>query len=167
MTAGLFPLIHLGRVWYFYYLVPYPSTRLLWPNFRSPLVWDMFAIGTYFTISLVFWYIGLIPDLAIARDRATGWRKLLYTALALGWQGTTRQWKSHNRAVLHLSGLATPLVLSVHTIVSFDFAVSQLPGWHTTIFPPYFVAGAIFSGFAMVITLMTAKGLPSSCVMIR
>jgi molybdopterin-containing oxidoreductase family membrane subunit len=153
-TAGLFPLIHLGRVWRAYWLLPYPNQRGLWPNFKSPLLWDVFAISTYATISIVFFYVGLVPDLAIARDRATGWRKILYTALALGWRGTSRQWKSHNRTVLHLSGLATPLVLSVHSVVSWDFAMSIVPGWHATIFAPYFVAGAIFSGFAMVLTIM-------------
>jgi molybdopterin-containing oxidoreductase family membrane subunit len=153
-TAGLFPLIHLGRIWRAYWLLPYPNQRGLWPNFKSPLLWDVFAISTYATISIVFFYVGLIPDLAIARDRATGWRRLLYTTLALGWHGTARQWKSHNRTVLHLSGLATPLVLSVHSVVSWDFAMSIVPGWHATIFAPYFVAGAIFSGFAMVLTVM-------------
>jgi molybdopterin-containing oxidoreductase family membrane subunit len=154
MTAGLFPLIHIGRIYKFYFLLPYPNQRGLWVNFKSPLLWDVFAISTYATISMVFFYVGLIPDIAIARDRSTGWRKLLYTPLALGWQGTSRQWKSHNRTVLHLSGLATPLVLSVHSVVSWDFAVSIVPGWHATIFAPYFVAGAIFSGFAMVLTVM-------------
>jgi molybdopterin-containing oxidoreductase family membrane subunit len=154
MTAGLFPLIHIGRIYKFYFLLPYPNQRGLWVNFKSPLLWDVFAISTYATISIVFFYVGLIPDLAIARDRSTGWRKLLYSALSLGWQGTSRQWKSHNRTVLHLSGLATPLVLSVHSVVSWDFAVSIVPGWHATIFAPYFVAGAIFSGFAMVLTVM-------------
>lgn len=153
MTAGLFPLIHLGRVWYFYYLIPYPNERLLWPNFRSPLVWDFFAISTYFTISALFLYIGLVPDLAVARDRATGWRKKFYSALSLGWQGSDTQWRHYNRAYLFLAGLATPLVLSVHSVVSWDFAVGIVPGWHSTIFAPYFVAGAIFSGVAMVITL--------------
>jgi molybdopterin-containing oxidoreductase family membrane subunit len=153
-TAGLFPLIHLGRVWRAYWLIPYPNQRGLWPNFKSPLLWDVFAISTYATVSVVFLYVGLIPDIAIARDRARGWRKLLYTALALGWHGTSRQWKAHNRTVLHLSGLATPLVLSVHSVVSWDFAMSIVPGWHATIFAPYFVAGAIFSGFAMVLTII-------------
>ncbi len=153
MTAGLFPLIHLGRVWYFYYLIPYPNERLLWPNFRSPLVWDFFAISTYFTISALFLYIGLVPDLAVARDRATGWRKKFYSALSLGWQGSDTQWRHYNRAYLFLAGLATPLVLSVHSVVSWDFAVGIVPGGHSTIFAPYFVAGAIFSGVAMVITL--------------
>ena len=154
MTAGQFLGIHVGRIWKAYFILPYPNQRGLWVNFRSPLEWDTFAISTYATTSIVFLYIGLIPDIAIARDRATGWRKLLYTALALGWQGTTRQWKAHTRSVLHLSGLATPLVLSVHSVVSWDFAMSIMPGWHATIFAPYFVAGAIFSGFAMVLTVM-------------
>jgi molybdopterin-containing oxidoreductase family membrane subunit len=154
MTAGLFPLIHLGRVWYFYYLVPYPSARLLWPNFRSPLVWDMFAIGTYFTISLVFWYLGLIPDLAVLRDKFTGVKKKLYGTFALGWQGSVKDWSHYRRLYLYLAGIATPLVLSVHSVVSWDFAMGIVPGWHSTIFAPYFVAGAIFSGVAMVITIM-------------
>jgi molybdopterin-containing oxidoreductase family membrane subunit len=154
LTAALFPLIHIGRIWKFYFMIPYPNQRGLWVNFKSPLLWDLFAINTYMTISIVFFYVGLIPDIAIARDRSTGWRKLLYTVLSLGWQGTSGQWKAHNRTVLHLSGLATPLVLSVHSVVSWDFAVSIVPGWHATIFAPYFVAGAIFSGFAMVLTLM-------------
>jgi molybdopterin-containing oxidoreductase family membrane subunit len=154
LTAGLFLAIHVGRIWKAYFILPYPNQRGLWVNFKSPLMWDTFAISTYTTISIVFFYVGLIPDLGIARDRATGWRKLLYTALALGWQGTSRQWKAHTRSVLHLSGLATPLVLSVHSVVSWDFAMSLVPGWHATIFAPYFVAGAIFSGFAMVLTVM-------------
>jgi Ni/Fe-hydrogenase subunit HybB-like protein len=154
LTAAQFLGIHVGRMWKAYFILPYPNQRGLWVNFKSPLMWDTFAISTYATISIVFFYIGLIPDLAIARDRATGWRKPLYTALALGWQGTTLQWKSHSRSVLHLSGLATPLVLSVHSVVSWDFAMSLVPGWHATIFAPYFVAGAIFSGFAMVLTVM-------------
>ena len=154
MTAGQFLGIHVGRIWKAYFILPYPNQRGLWVNFRSPLEWDTFAISTYATTSIVFLYIGLIPDIAIARDRSTGWRKLLYTALALGWQGTARQWKAHTRSVLHLSGLATPLVLSVHSVVSWDFAMSIVPGWHATIFAPYFVAGAIFSGFAMVLTVM-------------
>jgi molybdopterin-containing oxidoreductase family membrane subunit len=141
-------------MWKSYFILPYPNQRGLWVNFRSPLEWDTFAISTYATISIVFFFIGLIPDLAIARDRATGLRKIIYTALALGWQGTSRQWKAHSRSVLHLSGLATPLVLSVHSVVSWDFAMSIVPGWHATIFAPYFVAGAIFSGFAMVLTVM-------------
>ena len=154
MTAGQFLGIHVGRIWKAYCMLPYPNQHGLWVNFRSPLEWDTFAISTYATISIVFLFIGMIPDLAIARDRSTGWRKLLYTALALGWQGTARQWKAHTRSTLHLSGLATPLVLSVHSVVSWDFAMSIVPGWHATIFAPYFVAGAIFSGIAMVITLV-------------
>ncbi len=152
LTAAQFLGIHVGRMWKSYFILPYPNQRGLWVNFKSPLEWDTFAISTYATISIVFFFIGLIPDIAIARDRNKGWRKLVYTALALGWQGTSRQWKSHSRAVLHLSGLATPLVLSVHSVVSWDFAMSIVPGWHATIFAPYFVAGAIFSGFSMVLT---------------
>jgi len=154
ITAGLFPLIHIGRLWKFYFLIPYPNQRGLWVNFKSPLVWDTFAVATYLMISLIFFYVGLIPDIAIARDRATGVKKVIYTLLALGWQGTGRQWKAHNRTVLHLSGLATPLVLSVHSVVSWDFAMSIIPGWHATIFAPYFVAGAVFGGFAMVLTVL-------------
>ncbi len=154
LTAAQFLGIHVGRIWKSYFILPYPNQRGLWVNFKSPLLWDTFAISTYLTISTVFLYVGLIPDLAIARDRASGWRKLLYGALSLGWQGTSSQWKSHNRTVLHLSGLATPLVLSVHSVVSWDFAMALVPGWHATIFGPYFVAGAIFSGFAMVLTVM-------------
>ena len=154
MTAGLFPLIHLGRLWVFYYIIPYPSQRQLWPNFRSPLVWDVFAISTYLTISAVFWYLGLIPDLATIRDRAkTKARKFIFGLLSFGWDGSNRTWMRYEMAYLLLAGISTPLVLSVHSVVSFDFAVSVLPGWHATIFPPYFVAGAIFSGFAMVMTL--------------
>jgi len=155
MTAGLFPLIHLGRVWYFYYLIPYPNQRLLWPNIRSPLMWDFFAISTYFTISSLFLYLGLVPDIAAARDRAVErWRRRVYGALSLGWQGTDSQWRHYNRAYLFLAALATPLVLSVHSVVSWDFAMAIVPGWHSTIFAPYFVAGAIFSGVGMVITLV-------------
>ncbi|MBW1845501.1 MAG: polysulfide reductase NrfD [Deltaproteobacteria bacterium] len=154
LTAAQFLGIHVGRIWKSYFILPYPNQRGLWVNFKSPLLWDTFAIGTYATISILFLYVGLIPDIAIARDRATGWKKALYTVLSLGWVGSSSQWKAHNRSVLHLSGLATPLVLSVHSVVSWDFAVSIVPGWHTTIFAPYFVAGAIFSGFAMVLTLM-------------
>ena len=154
LTAGQFLGIHVGRIWKAYFILPYPNQRGLWVNFRSPLEWDTFAVSTYATISLVFFYIGLIPDFAIARDRSTGLRKLIYTALAVGWQGSSRQWKAHSRSVLHLSGLATPLVLSVHSVVSWDFAMAIVPGWHATIFAPYFVAGAIFSGFAMVLTVM-------------
>jgi molybdopterin-containing oxidoreductase family membrane subunit len=155
MTAGLFPVIHMGRPWYGFWLFPYPNHRELWVNFRSPLVWDVFAVSTYFTISLVFWYVGLIPDLATVRDRAKNKiRRFLYGVLSLGWRGSARNWTHYEMAYLLLAALSTPLVLSVHSIVSFDFAVSILPGWHTTIFPPYFVAGAIFSGFAMVMTLL-------------
>ena len=154
LTAAQFLGIHVGRIWKSYFILPYPNQRALWVNFKSPLLWDTFAISTYATISILFLFVGLIPDLAIARDRATGWRRVLYGALSLGWQGTSKQWKSHNRTVLHLSGLSTPLVLSVHSVVSFDFATSIIPTWHTTIFPPYFVAGAIFGGFAMVLTLL-------------
>jgi molybdopterin-containing oxidoreductase family membrane subunit len=154
MTAGLFPLIHVGRPWFAYWLIPYPNWRLLWVNWRSPLIWDVFAVSTYFTISLCFWYVGLIPDFASLRDRSTGWRRAIYGVLSLGWRGSERHWQHYERAYMMLAGLSTPLVLSVHSVVSFDFATSILPGWHTTIFPPYFVAGAIFSGFAMVVTLL-------------
>jgi Ni/Fe-hydrogenase subunit HybB-like protein len=152
--AGMFPLFHLGRPWLFYWLFPYPNTMNYWPQFRSPLVWDVFAVSTYFTISLVFWFIGLIPDLATLRDRTTKrWIKVVYGLLAMGWRNSTRHWSRYETAYLLLAGLATPLVLSVHTVVSFDFAIGIVPGWHTTIFPPYFVAGAIYSGFAMVLVL--------------
>ena len=157
ICAGIFPLIHTGRPWYsIYWLFPLPNQMgPLWVNFRSPLLWDVFAVGTYFTISAVFWYTGLVPDLATVRDRAKNfWRKKAYTVLALGWRGSGRGWHHYEVAYWILAGLATPLVLSVHSIVSFDFAVSIVPGWHTTIFPPYFVVGAIFSGFAMVVTLL-------------
>ncbi len=155
--AGIFPLIHLGRIWFAYWLVPYPNGRgSLWINFNSALAWDIFAISTYGLVSATFWYVGLLPDLATVRDRATHpWRRRLYNALALGWNGSNRAWRHYEAAYLILAGFATPLVFSVHTIVSFDFATAIVPGWHTTIFPPYFVIGAIFSGFAMVITLMT------------
>ncbi len=155
--AAQYPLFHTGRPWRaIYWLFPLPNTDLaMWQNFRSPLEWDVFAVSTYGTVSLLFWYVGLVPDLATIRDRATGLRAYIYGALALGWRGAARHWRHYEMAYLILAGLSTPLVLSVHTIVSFDFAVSILPGWHTTIFPPYFVAGAIFSGFAMVVTLMT------------
>jgi len=153
-TAALFTIIHLGRPWFFYWLAPYPNQRYLQPDFRSPLVWDLFAIGTYLTISSLFWFTGLIPDVANVREVATGWRKKLYTIVALGWQGSDRQWRHFSMAYLLLAGLATPLVLSVHSVVSWDFAMAQLPGWHSTIFAPYFVAGAIFSGVAMVLTLL-------------
>jgi molybdopterin-containing oxidoreductase family membrane subunit len=156
MCAGIFPVIHLGRPWLAYWIFPYPNTRgPLWVNFRSPLVWDAFAIGTYFTISLVFWYLGLIPDLATVRDRLrSGFRWRLARFLSLGWTGSFRTWHRYESVYLMLAGLATPLVLSVHTIVSWDFATGVIPGWHATIFPPYFVAGAIFSGVAMVLTLV-------------
>ncbi|MFV2006515.1 MAG: NrfD/PsrC family molybdoenzyme membrane anchor subunit [Longimicrobiales bacterium] len=153
MTAGLFPLIHLGRVWHAYWLIPYPNSRFLWPNFRSPLLWDVFAVTTYFTVSAVFFYLGTIPDLAAARDRATGLRKKFYKMVSLGWRGTDREWHHFGKAYIFLAALATPLVLSVHSVVSWDFAVSIVPGWHATIFAPYFVAGAIYSGVAMVISL--------------
>jgi molybdopterin-containing oxidoreductase family membrane subunit len=153
--AGLFPLLHMGRPWFFYWLLPYPSTMGLQPQFRSPLVWDVFAVSTYFTVSLLFWYVGLIPDLAKLRDRSNKWLpRIIYGVLAMGWRGSALHWQRYETAYLLLAGLATPLVVSVHTVVSFDFAVAQLPGWHTTIFPPYFVAGAIYSGFAMVLTLV-------------
>jgi molybdopterin-containing oxidoreductase family membrane subunit len=156
MCAGQFPIFHMGRVWDAFYVLPYPNSRgALWPNFVSPLMWDVFAISTYFTVSLLFWYSGLIPDFATIRDRAkTKLRKLLYGVVSFGWTGTAKNWQRHEALSLVLAGLSTPLVLSVHTIVSFDFATSVIPGWHTTIFPPYFVAGAIFSGFAMVNTLL-------------
>ena len=155
-VAGTFPILHTGRPWLAYWLLPYPNQRgPLWVNFRSPLVWDVFAVTTYATVSLVFWYVGMVPDLATLRDRAKNfWRKKIYGALSLGWRGTARNWNHYEMVYMLLAGLSTPLVLSVHSIVSFDFAVSIIPGWHTTIFPPYFVAGAIFSGFGMVVTLM-------------
>lgn len=154
MCAGLFPGIHVGRPWLAYWLFPIPNQMDMWPNFRSPLLWDVFAVSTYFTISLLFWYVGLIPDLATLRDRATKRvRKIALGILSLGWRGGNRQWQHYEKAYLILAGISTPLVLSVHSVVSFDFATSIVPGWHTTIFPPYFVAGAIFSGFAMVMTL--------------
>ena len=155
ICAGLFPLIHTGRPWLaLYWLFPYPNTMMLWPNFRSPLIWDVFAVSTYFTVSLLFWSVGLIPDLATFRDKTKhpALRKL-FGALSMGWRGSARHWARYEKAYLLLAGLSTPLVLSVHTVVSFDFAVSVLPGWHATIFPPYFVAGAIYAGFAMVLTL--------------
>jgi Ni/Fe-hydrogenase subunit HybB-like protein len=165
MTAGLFPLIHLGRVWHAYWLFPYPNERLLWPNFRSPLVWDVFAVTTYFTVSSLFFIMGMIPDIAAARDEAKArqrsgpslagqLRERIYTLLSFGWRGTDRQWHHFAKAYLFLAALATPLVLSVHSVVSWDFAMAIVPGWHATIFAPYFVAGAIFSGIAMVITLL-------------
>ncbi len=152
--AGMFPIFHLGRPWLFYWLFPYPNTMTYWPNFRSPLVWDVFAVTTYLTISLVFWFVGLIPDLASLRDQTTNkYIKFVYGLLAMGWRNSVRHWNRYETAYLLLGGLATPLVLSVHTVVSFDFSVGIVPGWHTTIFPPYFVAGAIYSGFAMVLVL--------------
>jgi molybdopterin-containing oxidoreductase family membrane subunit len=156
ICAGQFPLIHMGRIWQGFFIFPYANTRgPLWVNFNSPLLWDVFAISTYFTVSLLFWYSGLMPDFATIRDRAkTKKRKFIYNVLSFGWRGTAKQWSRFESLSLILAGLSTPLVLSVHTIVSFDFATSVIPGWHTTIFPPYFVAGAIFSGFAMVQTLM-------------
>ncbi|BDQ01707.1 NrfD/PsrC family molybdoenzyme membrane anchor subunit [Ignavibacterium sp.] len=155
MCAGIFPIIHTGRPWLAGYLLPYPNQHSLWVNFTSPLLWDVFAVSTYFTVSLVFWYIGLIPDFATLRDRTTSkLKKTIYSIFSLGWRHSSRHWQHYEKAYMLLAGFATPLVLSVHTIVSFDFAVSILPGWHTTIFPPYFVAGAIFSGFAMVVTVL-------------
>jgi Ni/Fe-hydrogenase subunit HybB-like protein len=175
--AGIFPLFHVGRVWFAWWLFPLPNANIIWPNYRSPLTWDVFAVSTYGTVSLLFWYMGMIPDLASLRDRVTmvyekraaeaktafaksfefayyQFRRVFYGVLAMGWRGSNRHWSNYEMAYLLLAGLSTPLVLSVHTVVSFDFAVSHLPGWHTTIFPPYFVAGAIFSGFGMVLTLM-------------
>jgi molybdopterin-containing oxidoreductase family membrane subunit len=152
--AGLFPLLHLGRPWFFYWLFPYPNTMSLWPQWRSPLIWDVFAVSTYFTVSLLFWYVGLLPDLATLRDRSNSrLGRIAYGVLAMGWRGSAYHWHRYEITYLILAGLATPLVVSVHTVVSFDFAVAQLPGWHSTIFPPYFVAGAIYSGFAMVLVL--------------
>ena len=156
VCAGLFPLIHLGRPWINFWLFPYPNQRGLWPNFRSPLIWDVFAVSTYFSVSLLFWYLGLVPDIASMRERARpGLRKLVLTVLSLGWRGEASHWRHYEKAYLLLAGLATGLVLSVHSVVSFDFAVSLVPGWHMTIFPPYFVAGAIFSGFAMVVLVLS------------
>ena len=155
MCALVFPSIHVGRVWLLYYVFPIPNQMSAWPNFRSPLLWDVFAVSIYGSVSILFWYVGLIPDFATLRDRSkTAIRRFAYGIVALGWRGSNRHWQHYEIAYLMLAGLATPLVLSVHSIVSFDFAVSQLPGWHTTIFPPYFVAGAIFSGFAMVANLI-------------
>src|SRR6266498_2830170 len=152
--AGLYPAFHTGRPWLDYWLIPYPNTMGMWPNFRSPLIWDVFAITTYATVSFLFWYIGMIPDLATLRDRARKlWAKILYGMLAMGWRGSARHWHRYETASLLLAGLATPLVVSVHSVVSLDFAVGLVPGWHATVFPPYFVAGAIYAGFAMVMTL--------------
>ncbi len=155
MCAFIFPSFHVGRIWVAYWMFPLPNSMGMWPNFRSPLLWDVFAVSTYFTVSLLFWYVGLVPDLATLRDKATSkMKKVLYGVFALGWRGANRHWQNYERTYLILAAVSTPLVLSVHSIVSFDFAVSNLPGWHTTIFPPYFVAGAVFSGFALVSTLM-------------
>jgi Ni/Fe-hydrogenase subunit HybB-like protein len=156
MTAGLFPLIHAGRMWFAYFLMPYPNQRYLWPNFRSPLVWDVFAISTYLSVSTVFFIVGLVPDIAALRDASTGWRRRIFAMLALGWEGSDNQWRHYRRAYGLLAALATPLVLSVHSVVSWDFAMALVPGWHSTLFAPFFVDGAIFSGFAMVLVL----GLP-------
>jgi Ni/Fe-hydrogenase subunit HybB-like protein len=155
ICAGMFPLVHTGRPWLAaYWLFPYPNSMSIWPQFRSPLIWDVFAVSTYFTVSLLFWYVGLIPDLATLRDKAKHrFVKVIYGMLALGWRGSARHWQRYEHIYLLLAGLSTPLVLSVHTVVSFDFAIGIIPGWHTTIFPPYFVAGAIYAGFAMVLTL--------------
>ncbi len=153
--AGQYPILHLGRPWIFYWLVPYPNTMGMWPNFRSPLDWDVFAISTYASVSLVFWLVGLLPDFATLRDRATNiWAKRIYGMAALGWRGSSRHWHRYEMASLLLAALSTPLVVSVHSIISLDFAVSQVPGWQVTVFPPYFVAGAVFAGFAMVLLLM-------------
>jgi molybdopterin-containing oxidoreductase family membrane subunit len=154
MTAGLFPLIHAGRVWFAYFLLPYPNQRYLWPNFRSPLVWDVFAISTYLSISTIFFIVGLIPDIAALRDASTGWRRRVYAMLSLGWEGSDDQWRPYRRAYGLFAALATPLVLSVHSVVSWDFAMALVPGWHSTLFAPFFVDGAIFSGFAMVLVLI-------------
>jgi Ni/Fe-hydrogenase subunit HybB-like protein len=155
VQAGLFPLIHLGRPWFFYWLIPYPSTMGVWPQFRSALPWDVVAVSTYLITSVLFWYLGLVPDFAVVRDRARSlMRRRVYGVFALGWRGSAHDWQHYRIAYGILAGLATPLVLSVHSIVSLDFAISQLPGWHSTIFPPFFVAGAIYSGFAMVLTLL-------------
>jgi Ni/Fe-hydrogenase subunit HybB-like protein len=155
MCAAIFPGIHVGRIWMAWFLAPVPVPNWVWPNFRSPLMWDVFAVSTYFTVSVLFWFLGLVPDLGTLRDRAKSQvGKVVYGILALGWRGGNRQWRHYEMAYLILAGISTPLVLSVHSTVSFDFATSILPGWHTTIFPPYFVAGAIFGGFAMVLTLL-------------
>ncbi len=154
MTAALFPIIHIGRPWFFYWLIPYPNERLLWVNFRSPLIWDVFAITTYLTVSAMFLFLGLVPDIAVARDHVKDWRRPIYRLLSLGWRGTDRQWRHYGSLYGFFAALATPLVVSVHSVVSWDFAMSILPGWHSTIFAPYFVAGAILSGLAMVITIL-------------
>ncbi|MBX7156810.1 MAG: polysulfide reductase NrfD [Verrucomicrobiae bacterium] len=155
LCAALFPVFHVGRVWFAWWLFPVPNANGIWQNFKSPLLWDVFAVSTYFTVSLLFWYTGLVPDLATLRDRAKSrFKQMIYGIFALGWRGSNRQWRHYEKAYLILAGISTPLVLSVHSVVSFDFATSVIPGWHTTIFPPYFVAGAIFGGFAMVLTLL-------------
>ncbi len=155
VCAGLFIIAHMGRPWFAYWVMPYPATMGIWPNFKSPLTWDLFAVSTYLTVSLLFWYLGLVPDLATLRDASKSRRqRIIYGIFALGWRGSARHWNHYRWSYLLLAGISTPLVLSVHSIISFDFAVSILPGWHTTIFPPYFVAGAVYSGFAMVMTLM-------------
>ncbi len=154
MIAGMYPLIHIGRVWVIFYMLPLPNQRLLWPNFQSPLMFDIVAISTYFTVSSLFWFTGLIPDFAIVRDRSEGVKKKIFTVLSLGWTGKSSQWLNYSRGYLFFAALATPLVISVHSVVSWDFALGVIPGWHTTIFAPYFVAGAIHSGLAMVLTLM-------------
>jgi molybdopterin-containing oxidoreductase family membrane subunit len=154
LTAGLFPFVHLGRVWAVYFMLPYPNQRTLWPNFQSPLMFDVVAISTYLTVSSLFWYTGMLPDLATVRDRATGLRKRIFTVISLGWTSKHEQWRHYTRGYLFFAALATPLVISVHSVVSWDFALGVVPGWHTTIFAPYFVAGAIHSGLAMVLTLM-------------
>jgi Ni/Fe-hydrogenase subunit HybB-like protein len=161
LTAGLFPIMHLGRSWHFYFLFPYPNQRHLWINFRSPLIWDVFAVSTYLTVSAMFLLVGIVPDAAALRDRSSGWRQKLYALFAFGWRGTAEQWRHYARAYLFFAAFATPLVVSVHSVVSWDFAASLLPGWHSTLFPPYFVAGAILSGVAMVVTLLIPlrKGL--------
>jgi Ni/Fe-hydrogenase subunit HybB-like protein len=154
LTAALFPLIHLGRIWFVYFILPYPNQRTLWPNFKSPLVLDVFAVATYLSISTVFFIVGLIPDVAALRDGTTGWRQRIYGWLALGWEGSDRQWRHYRRAYGLLAALATPLVLSVHSVVSWDFALALVPGWHSTLFAPFFVTGALLSGFAMVLLLV-------------
>src|SRR6476659_4005639 len=165
MTAGLFPIIHIGRPWKFFWLIPYPNWRLIWPNFKSPLVWDVFAISTYLTVSATFLYIGLIPDIAVLRDRATNpVRKRILAVMSLGWRNSEPEWRHFTRMYLFLAAFSTPLVLSVHSVVSFDFAMAINPGWHTTIFPPYFVAGAIFSGIGMVFTIIILDAAAKLCL---
>jgi molybdopterin-containing oxidoreductase family membrane subunit len=170
MCAGIFPVIHTGRPWLAFWLFPYPNQRGIWPNFRSPLIWDVFAVSTYFSVSLLFWYLGLVPDFASLRDRTKNKiRKFFYSALCIGWRGSASHWRHYERAYLIIAGIATGLVLSVHSVVSFDFAVALVPGWHMTIFPPYFVTGAIFAGFAMVVMAMvvvrTTMGLENLITM--